>query len=79
MVNVQPRNAKLRDRATRIIVSNTTLGYERASELLHRAGDRVPVAIVMARLGLDREAAENRLASAGGRISEALNKKPVNT
>lgn len=72
MVNVQPRNAKLRDRATRIIVSNTTLSYERAGELLREAGDRVAVAIVMARLKLDRGAAERCLAAAGGRISEAL-------
>jgi N-acetylmuramic acid 6-phosphate etherase len=72
MVNVQPRNAKLRDRATRIVVSNTTLSYERAGELLCEAGDRVPVAIVMARLSLDRGSAEARLAAAGGRISEAL-------
>jgi N-acetylmuramic acid 6-phosphate etherase len=72
MVNVQPRNAKLRDRATRIVVSNTTLSYERAGELLLEAGDRVAVAIVMARLGVDRASAEARLASASGRISEAL-------
>jgi N-acetylmuramic acid 6-phosphate etherase len=72
MVNVQPRNAKLRDRATRIIVSNTTLEYDRAGALLRQAGDSVPVAIVMARFSLDRAAAEVRLARAQGRISEAL-------
>src|ERR1700733_9698712 len=72
MVNVQPRNTKLRDRATRIVVSKTTLTYERAGELLREAGDRVPVAIVMARLALDRGSAEARLAMVGGRISEAL-------
>jgi N-acetylmuramic acid 6-phosphate etherase len=72
MVNVQPRNAKLRDRATRIIVSNTTLDYDAASELLRQAGDSVPVAIVMARLAMDRGAAVARLAAAQGRISEAL-------
>jgi N-acetylmuramic acid 6-phosphate (MurNAc-6-P) etherase len=32
----------------------------------------VAVAILMARLSLDRAAAEARLAAAGGRISEAL-------
>lgn len=74
MVNVQPRNAKLRDRATRIVVSHTTLDYDRAGELLRQAGDRVPVAIVMARLALDRGAAEARLAAVDGRISEALKK-----
>jgi N-acetylmuramic acid 6-phosphate etherase len=72
MVNVQPRNTKLRDRATRIVVSNTTLSYERAGEVLREAGDSVPVAIVMARLALDRGSAEARLAMVGGRISEAL-------
>jgi N-acetylmuramic acid 6-phosphate etherase len=72
MVNVQPRNAKLRDRAARIIASIAALSYERAGELLVEAGERVPVALVMARLSLDRKAAETRLAAAGGRISEAL-------
>jgi N-acetylmuramic acid 6-phosphate etherase len=74
MVNVQPRNLKLRDRATRIIVSSTTLDYERAGELLRQAGDSVPLAIVMARLGIDRGAAAARLAEAQGRISEVLKK-----
>jgi N-acetylmuramic acid 6-phosphate etherase len=72
MVNVQPRNAKLRDRATRIVASIAALSYERAGELLVEADDRVPVAIVMARLALDRESAEIRLTAAGGRIAEAL-------
>src|ERR1700733_9419007 len=72
MVNVRPRNTKLRDRATRIVVSNTTLSYQRAGELLVEAGESVPVAIVMARLSLDRASAEARLAAAGGRISKAL-------
>lgn len=75
MVNVQPRNTKLRDRALRIIASSAPVSYERASELLAEAGDRVPVAIVMGRLSLDRSSAEARLAAAGGRISEALKQK----
>jgi len=72
MVNVQPRNTKLRDRATRIISESADLSYERAGQLLVQAGDRVTVAIVMARLGLDRVSAEARLAKTGGRLSEAL-------
>jgi N-acetylmuramic acid 6-phosphate etherase len=71
MVNVQPRNAKLEDRARRIIAAGAALSYERASELLSEAGD-VRVAILMARLSLDRLAAEKHLAAAGGRLSEAL-------
>jgi N-acetylmuramic acid 6-phosphate etherase len=72
MVNVQPRNTKLRDRATRIIASSTALSYERAGQLLVEAGENVAVAVVMARLSLDRASSEARLAAAGGRISEAL-------
>jgi N-acetylmuramic acid 6-phosphate etherase len=72
MVNVQPRNTKLRDRAMRIIAAGTSLSYERAGELLIEAGDNVLTAIVMARLSVDRATAEARLRSADGRISEAL-------
>jgi N-acetylmuramic acid 6-phosphate etherase len=71
MVNVQPRNAKLRDRAARIIAASAAVTYERAGELLAEAGD-VRVAILMARLALDRGSAQARLAAAGGRLSEAL-------
>lgn len=71
MVNVQPRNSKLRDRATRIIAASAAVTYERAGELLAEAGD-VRVAILMARLALDRGSAQARLAAAGGRLSEAL-------
>jgi N-acetylmuramic acid 6-phosphate etherase len=72
MVNVQPRNSKLRDRAMRIVASSAAMSYERAGQLLAEAGDSVPVAIVMGRLALDRGSAEARLAATGGRISEAL-------
>lgn len=72
MVNVQPRNAKLRDRARRIIAATAAVSYDRATELLTESGDNVPVAIVMARLSADRASAEKRLAAAGGRISAAL-------
>ena len=49
MVNVQPKNAKLRDRARRIIAQAAGVSYERASELLADAGDNVPAAIRKAR------------------------------
>ncbi len=75
MVNVQPRNGKLRDRATRIVATSAALSYERADQLLRQSGDSVAVAIVMARLSLDRHSAEAQLAAAGGRIAAAINKK----
>jgi N-acetylmuramic acid 6-phosphate etherase len=72
MVNVQPTNAKLEDRARRIIGQAAGVSTERAAELLHAAGRNVRVAIVMGKLGLQREDAETRLARAAGRIREAL-------
>lgn len=72
MVNVQPKNSKLEDRARRIIAQSAEVSYERAGELLHQAGQNVKVAIVMARLHLDQKAAEAKLAASGGRIAEAL-------
>jgi len=74
MVNVQPKNAKLADRARRIIERAAAVPYERAGELLLQAGNDVRVAIVMARTGMERSGAEQLLAAAGGRISEALRK-----
>jgi N-acetylmuramic acid 6-phosphate etherase len=72
MVNVQPRNAKLADRARRIVAEAAGVPHARAAELLAAAGGSVRVAILMGRGGAGREEAERRLAAAGGRISEAL-------
>jgi N-acetylmuramic acid 6-phosphate etherase len=72
MVNVQPTNTKLTDRARRIVAEAAGIDGRRAAELLEGAGGRVKVAIAMARLGVGREEAEVRLREAGGRISEAL-------
>jgi N-acetylmuramic acid 6-phosphate etherase len=72
MVNVQPSNQKLEDRARRIIQHATGVSYERAAELLDRAGRSVRTAIVMENKKISREAAEELLDKAGGRIREAL-------
>jgi N-acetylmuramic acid 6-phosphate etherase len=45
MVNVQPRNSKLLDRARRIVAQAAGVSYERAVELLAAAGNDVPTAI----------------------------------
>jgi len=72
MVNVQPKNRKLVDRATRIVAQAAGVEYERASALLAAAGKSSRVAIVMAKTGLDRGAAERLLDDAGGRVALAL-------
>jgi N-acetylmuramic acid 6-phosphate etherase len=73
MVNVQPKNSKLIDRARRIVARAAGVTFEAAGELLADAGNSVRAAIVMGRMGVDRETAERRLAEAGGRISQVLN------
>ena len=45
MVNVQPKNTKLLDRALRIIGSSTGVGYAEAGEMLKAAGNSVRRAI----------------------------------
>ncbi len=72
MVNVQPKNTKLLDRARRIVAQAAGVSYERAGEVLEEAGNSVRTAILMAKTGVDRCEAENRLAAVGGRITRAL-------
>ena len=72
MVNVRPSNAKLVDRAHRIIAAATGVDIHRASELLTASGDNVKTAIAMARLNLTREEAEARLTAAHGILSRLL-------
>jgi N-acetylmuramic acid 6-phosphate etherase len=74
MVNVQPKNTKLLDRAMRIVANAAGVSHERAGELLEGAGRSVRTAIVMGKTGLSRQEAERRLAETGGCISQALAK-----
>jgi len=71
MVNVQPTNAKLEDRARRIMARAAGVSIERAGDLLKAAGGDVRCAILMAG-GMERKEAERRLAEAGGRLAEAM-------
>jgi N-acetylmuramic acid 6-phosphate etherase len=71
MVNVQPTNAKLVDRAQRIIMAATQTDQTAAANLLQNAGS-VKTAIVMQKLSLDRAAAEAKLAANQGRLSATL-------
>lgn len=71
MVNVQPTNTKLADRAARIIATITGLGHDEAAQLLARA-ESVKTAVVMQKLGVSRADAETRLTKAHGRLKGAL-------
>jgi N-acetylmuramic acid 6-phosphate etherase len=71
MVNVQPTNEKLKDRAIRIIAAATGVDEAQAAALLAEAG-AVRVAIVMQKLGIPREQAVRRLDAARGRLRVIL-------
>jgi N-acetylmuramic acid 6-phosphate etherase len=71
MINVQPTNHKLADRAARIVASITGLSTGDAAELLVAAGS-VKTAIVMHRLQVPRAVAESRLAATHGRLAAVI-------
>lgn len=71
MVNVAPSNEKLAARAVRLIAAVTGIDESSAEALLKEAGS-VRVAIVMRKLGVTREVAEQRLKTSGGRLRAAL-------
>jgi N-acetylmuramic acid 6-phosphate etherase len=72
MVNVQPTNAKLIDRAHRIIIAATGVDQHAAAELLNRSGNNVKTAIIMQKLTVDRPTAEAKLAAHNGNLSALL-------
>jgi len=71
MVNVQPTNAKLADRARRIIMTATGCDELTSARLLDEAGS-VKAAIVMQMLSLDLATAQARLAASQGSLRAAL-------
>ena len=73
MVNVQPTNKKLVQRATDIIVAATGVEEEVAKEYLTQAKLEVAPAIVMVKIHVDYQTAKEMLAQHGGRISDVLN------
>lgn len=61
MVDLQVTAEKLRDRGTRILMETLHLERPAASQLLDASGGHVKTAIVMGRLGLDRDSARAAL------------------
>jgi N-acetylmuramic acid 6-phosphate etherase len=75
MVNVQLKNEKLRDRARRIVMEATGCTSDEAVHAIAESGNNVRIAIVMAKLRLDRAGAQKRLAEAGDNLWQALGQK----
>jgi N-acetylmuramic acid 6-phosphate etherase len=76
MVDLQSTNAKLEDRSERILRVVCGVDREQARVLLDAAGRSVKTAIVMQKLGVDREEALRRLAEQGGVIRRVIPDAP---
>lgn len=72
MVDLRQTNAKLRDRAVRIVATAGGVGRAEAERLLQAAGNEVKTAIVMARTGGAADAARARITRGGGHVRKAL-------
>lgn len=72
MIEMPATNIKLRDRAVRMIELAAGVSRADAERAFADSGSNVKVASAMAKLGLSREEAERRLASAEGRLREVL-------
>jgi N-acetylmuramic acid 6-phosphate etherase len=72
MVNLHLKNRKLVDRGIRIVRQVTGISGEEAVRALARAGDSVPVALVMLKGKLTKPEALRRLRAAGGSVRKAI-------
>jgi len=72
MVNLHQKNSKLAERATRIVEQALGLGPNQARIALQRAGDELPVAVVMSKAGISRKEAKKALLESGGNVRKAI-------
>jgi N-acetylmuramic acid 6-phosphate etherase len=76
MIDLQPRSAKLRARAERLVAEIAGVGPARARRALREARGRVRLAIVVARRNLPADAAARALRAAGGSLRSVLEQRP---
>jgi N-acetylmuramic acid 6-phosphate etherase len=76
MVDLRAWNDKLVDRSERILMETTGLGRPESRAVLDGAGGSVKTAIVMARRGVGREAAERLLDEHAGRLRSIVGDPP---
>ncbi len=72
MVDLRATNAKLRERAVRIVQAVTGADHDRAEAALQQSGHDVKLAILIVGRGLEIGEAEHRLTAAQGRLRAAL-------
>lgn len=75
MIDLQMTNEKLRERAKRIVMTITGVGYEDAAEFLDKANGHVKTALVMIKANVTGEEAHRRLQKADGFVRAAIEGK----
>lgn len=75
MIDLQMTNLKLRERAKRIVMTITGLGYEEAADCLDKANYHVKTALVMIKANVSRDEAARRLEHADGFVRAAIEGK----
>jgi len=75
MIDLQMTNLKLRERAKRVVMTITGVGYDEAAEYLENADGHVKTALVMIRAGVSRDEAKERLRRADGFVRAAIDNK----
>jgi N-acetylmuramic acid 6-phosphate etherase len=72
MVNVEPKNSKLADRAIRILQQATGADHAAAERALKASGNRTPVGLVMLAAKVGRAQAVSALRKSGGNVRKAI-------
>lgn len=72
MVNVLPKNGKLKQRAIAILEQATGANPEAAAQALRASGNRTPLALVMLAAGVSRAQAAAALKKAEGNVRKAI-------
>jgi N-acetylmuramic acid 6-phosphate etherase len=72
MVNVSPKNEKLRQRAIRILELATGASHDSAMQALAKSGNRTPVALVMLAAQVGKSQAVSALKKTGGHVRNAI-------
>ncbi len=72
MVNVSPKNEKLRHRAVGILQHATGASYESALDALKKSGNQTPVALVMLTAGASKSQAVSALKKTCGHVRNAV-------
>jgi N-acetylmuramic acid 6-phosphate etherase len=75
MIDLQMTNLKLKERAKRVVMTITGVGYDEAAQYLEKADGHVKTALVMIKARVGKDEARQRLERADGFVRAAIEGK----